>query len=95
MTAKPGMSIEQVQRWVVTALICAVASFPIGALIVVTHSMRRSEPSSAAILCAMTGVLGLAAGSAILLIHRKKPWSPYVLMGLLPALGSAVWIWSS
>ena len=95
MTTRPGMSIEQVQRWVVNALICAVSSFPLGALIIVTQSVRESDPSSAVVLCAMTGAIGMVAGIAVLLVHGRRPRSAYVLVGLLPALGSAVWILAS
>lgn len=95
MTTRPAMSIEQVQHWVVTALICAVSSFPIGALTMVTQSTWQSDPSGAAILCSMTGILGMVAGVAILLVHGRSPMSPYVFLGLLPALGSAAWILAS
>jgi hypothetical protein len=37
----------------------------------------------------MTGVLGLATAAAILLINRRKPYSPRVLLGLLPMVISA------
>ncbi|MDX6277975.1 MAG: hypothetical protein QOJ72_2103 [Nocardioidaceae bacterium] len=78
-----------------TALICAVASFPIGALSVVTQSLRQSDPLGAAILCSVTAAIGMTAGVAILLVHGRDVRSPYVLLGLLPALGSAAWILTS
>jgi hypothetical protein len=40
----------------------------------------------------MTGVLGLATAAAILLINRRKPYNPLVLLGLLPMAISAPWI---
>jgi hypothetical protein len=40
----------------------------------------------------MTGVLGLVTAAAILLINRRKPYSPWVLLGLLPMAISAPWI---
>lgn len=89
------MSIEQVQHWVLTALICAVSSFPIGALIIVTHINRDKgqEPAAAVMLCVMTGVIGVIAMVAIRLVHRTSPFSFLLVLGVLPALGSAVWTW--
>jgi len=87
------MSIERVQQWVLTALITAVASFPLGALTIVTHQVHRSAPSDAVMLCIMTAAIGLIAIVAILLIHRRSPWSPFLFLGLLPAIGSATWTW--
>jgi hypothetical protein len=95
VTARPAMTIEQVQHWVVTALICAVSSFPIGALSMVSQSVRRSDPSGSAILCTMTGAIGIVAGVAIALVHGRSPWTPYVLLGLIPALVCAAWILTS
>jgi hypothetical protein len=40
----------------------------------------------------MTGVLGLATAAAILLTNRRRPYSPSVLLGLLPMAISAPWI---
>jgi hypothetical protein len=40
----------------------------------------------------MSGVLGLATAAAILLINRRRPYSPWVFLGLLPMAISAPWI---
>jgi hypothetical protein len=40
----------------------------------------------------MSGVLGLVTVAAILLINRRRPYSPWVLLGLLPMVISAPWI---
>ena len=87
------MSIEQVQQWVITALICAVSSFPIGALIIVTHVNRNDDPTGAVMLCVMTAAIGIFAMTAIRLMHRKSPFSFFLALGLLPAIGSALWTW--
>lgn len=89
------MSIEKVQQWVVTALICAVSSFPLGALIIVAHQIHDRDPAGAAMLCVMTAVIGVVATVVILLIHRRHPWSLFLCIGLLPALGSAIWTWTT
>ena len=40
----------------------------------------------------MTGVMGLATAATILLVNRRRPYSPWVLLGLLPMAISAPWI---
>ena len=40
----------------------------------------------------MSGVMGLATAAAILLINRRRPYSPWVLLGLLPMAISTPWI---
>ena len=90
---KPEMSIEQVQKWVITALICAVSSFPIGALVIVTHQARPQDPTGAIMLCVMTAAIGISAMVAIRLVHRASPYTFLIALGLLPALGSAIWTW--
>src|SRR4029077_14487956 len=42
----------------------------------------------------MTGVMGLATAAAILVVNRRRPYSPWVLLGLLPMAVSAPWILS-
>ncbi|WP_332644779.1 hypothetical protein [Aeromicrobium sp.] len=84
-------SLERTQRWVISALISAVAAFPTGALIVVTHVIRDDDPATAVALCIMTGVLGIIAVVAILLMHKRSPLSFFLCLGLIPAIGSAIW----
>ncbi len=87
------MSIEQVQQWIITALICAVSSFPIGALIIVTHVNREEDPTGAVMLCVMTAAIGSIRDD------RHPSDAPHVaLVGLsrprpAPSLGSAIWTW--
>ena len=42
----------------------------------------------------MTGVMGLATAATILVVNRRRPYSPWVLLGLLPMAVSAPWILS-
>lgn len=95
MSKPREMSIEKVQQWVVTALICAVSSFPLGALIIVTHQTKNRDPAGAVILCIMTAVIGVIAVIAVLLMHKRSPWSFLLGLGLLPAIGSAIWTWAT
>lgn len=79
------MTIEKVQQWILSALICAVASFPIGALIATSvHKTRGGDGSDALVLCVMAGVIGVLSVGAGRLIHRASPLSPYRVVGALP-----------
>ena len=40
----------------------------------------------------MTGVLGVATAAVILLVNRRRPYSPWIILGLLPMAISAPWI---
>lgn len=91
MTSPRATSLERTQRWVISALICAVAAFPTGALIVVTHLVEEDDAATAAALCLMTGVIGVIALVAILLVHRRSPLSFLLAIGLVPATCSAIW----
>jgi len=42
----------------------------------------------------MTGVMGLLTAVAILMVNRRRPYSPWVLLGLLPMAVSAPWIFN-
>jgi uncharacterized membrane protein YoaK (UPF0700 family) len=85
------LSIEQVQRWVVSFLILAVASFPLGALAAVSHTIvGEGRRSDAVLLLAVMAALGVLALAAIRLVHRRPPVSAWLLCGLLPALAAAV-----
>lgn len=84
------MSIEQVQRWVISFLILAVSAFPLGALVAVIDSIvddgRRDDGVILLVVMAGLGVLALVA---IRLVHRRPIVSPWVLAGLLPAAVTA------
>jgi hypothetical protein len=85
------LSIEQVQRWVVSFLILAVASFPLGALAAVSHAIVDEDRTPDAILLmAVMAALGVLALAAIRLVHRRRPVSPWLLCGLLPAAVTAL-----
>jgi hypothetical protein len=40
----------------------------------------------------MTGFIGLVTTALILFVNRRRPYSPLVLLGLLPMAVSAWWI---
>jgi hypothetical protein len=93
MRSAEQMALVRVQRWVVSALIGAVTLFPLGALAVTIHLRVDSDPAGAVILNVMMGAIGAASVAAILLVHKRSPWSPYLALGMLAAAGSVLWTW--
>ena len=49
-------------------------------------------PSSATGISVMSGVTGLVVTAVMLLINRPRPYSPRILVGLLPMAISSFWI---
>jgi len=87
------LSIEQVQRWVVTFLIMAVASFPLGALTAVSHAIAADDRrADAMLLLGVMVALGVLALGVIRMVHRRPPLSPWLLCGALPAVVAALFV---
>lgn len=86
-------SLDLVQRVVISAIMCVVFGAPTVALAAYAPHRALTSPSDALGLWVMGAVLGLAAAVGVLIVNRRKPWHPAVLLGLLPAALSAYWMW--
>ncbi len=87
------MTTEQVQRWVVSLLVFAITSFPIGGLIAASHSFFGDDRRGSAIgLLGMAGIIGMIAIGVMRVIHKRSIASPLILLGLLPAAIAAIFI---
>ena len=87
-------SLDVVQRIVISVLVAVVfGTFAAVLAAYLAIAGDRDLPRSSVIgLWIMTGVMGLATAAAILLINRRRPYSPWVLLGLLPMAISAPWV---
>ena len=87
-------SLDFVQRVVISVLLAVV--FGTFAAVLAAYLAiagdRDFPPTSVIGLWIMTGVMGLATAAAILLVNRRRPYSPWVLLGLLPMAISAPWV---
>jgi ABC-type iron transport system FetAB permease component len=92
--AEEERSLDFVQRLIASS---AIAAF-IGSLAIVlaaylaasgVHELPRDSVIG---LWIMTGVIGLVTAAAVLVLHRRHWYSPFVLIGLLPMAASAYWI---
>jgi hypothetical protein len=85
------LTIEQVQRWVVSFLILAVSAFPVGALIGVSRSIvEDGRRGDGIMLLGVTAVIGVVALGATRLVHRRPGFAPWILLGILPAVIAGV-----
>jgi hypothetical protein len=87
-------SLDVVQRVVISALVAVVFGTFAAVLAAYLVVAGDSElPRSSVIgLWIMTGVMGLGTAAAILIVNRRRPYSPWVLLGLLPMAISGPWI---
>jgi cation transporter-like permease len=87
-------SLDLVQRMIISVLIAVV--FGTFAGVLAAYLAIRGDQDlphfSVVGLWIMSGVLGLVTAAAILLINRRRPYSLWVLLGLLPMVISAPWI---
>lgn len=86
-------SLDLVQRIIVSTLLVAV--FGTVSVVLAAYLVLRPEEFSRGdrlALWAWTGVVGLIVAAIVLLINRRRPYSPLVLLGLLPLAISAWWI---
>jgi hypothetical protein len=78
------MQVERVQRWVMSALLLTTATIFASGLSVLAGTVERAgaEPG----LLAIAAVVGLLAMAGVRLINEKSVLTPWLLLGLLPAL---------
>lgn len=86
-------SLDFVQRMIVSALIIVVFGLlaAVLALYVAIYPEESSKGNTIG-LWVMTGVIGLVSAAAVLVTNRRRPYSPWVLLGLLPMVISANWV---
>ena len=93
-TEHEARSLDLVQRVVISVLVAVV--FGTFAAVLAAYLAiagdRDFPPTSVIGLWIMTGVMGLATAATILVVNRRRPYSPWVLLGLLPMAISAPWI---
>ena len=78
-------SFTQVQRWVVSVLaVTTIGHFSAGLVVAAVFLDTRGVGGQVALdmIAGLVGVLGVAAG---FLIHGRKPFTPWLAAGLVPA----------
>jgi hypothetical protein len=80
-----AMSTEQVQKWVVTVLVVVVVGHLAEALVIFALMAPQDHPASRIGLLIIAGVVGLLGAGGVRAVHRRRPLSTWLLLGLLPA----------
>ena len=93
MTSDEARSLDLVQRVVFSAIVMVVTgSIALMLALYLAVSPEKFSTAETAILWGMTGVIGLITVILVLLINRRRPLSPWLVLGLLPMAASAYWI---
>jgi hypothetical protein len=90
-------SLDFVQRMIVSALIIVVFGLfaAVLALYLAAYPADLGSQGDRIGLWIMSGVLGLVSAAAVLVTNRRRPYSPWVILGLLPMVASAYWVLNS
>jgi hypothetical protein len=76
------MSLGRVQRWVL-AILAATTIMHLSAGLVLAAVFSEKESSRIGLLV-ISGAFGVLAIAAALLIHKRNPLSPWLVLGLVP-----------
>lgn len=93
LTAAEGRSLDIVQRTLISMMILLNMGILSAAL--AAYLVLADEPlprTSVVGLWIMTGVIGLLCVAVMLVINRRRPYHPLVLLGLVPMIVSWFWI---
>ena len=79
-------SLTNVQRWVMSVLAATTILHFAAGLVVAAVFMDESRLGARVGLNIIAAIIGLIAVATARLIHAKSPFTPWLLLGLLPAL---------
>lgn len=80
------MTLATVQQWVLTVLICTVATMPVAALVITAVNLQSGPNGDAVVLCVVGSLIGVLAVGASRLVHHLRPVSPLLMTGAVPGL---------
>jgi hypothetical protein len=81
-----GMSITRVQQWVLSVLAATTILHLSAGLVVASLYVDSSRAGAQVGLNVLAAVCGVFAVAAARLIHRRSPFSLWLLTGLVPGL---------
>ena len=85
-TSSSSMSMGSVQRWVMSVLAVTTIGHLSAGLTVAAIFLDTTRPGAQVGVDIIAGVIGMLGVAAGFLIHQKSPLTPWLLLGLLPAL---------
>ena len=90
---KDEVSLDLVQR-VVASVLAIVVGGGIAVILAAFSAMDAGglDRGSVIGLWVVSGIAGLLVTAAVLMINRRHPYSPLLVVGLLPMAVSALWV---
>jgi hypothetical protein len=85
------MHVERVQRWVASALVLTVCTLFATGMAILSGTVDR--PGARPGLLAISCVVGLMAMTGVRVINARSPLTPWLLLGLLPAVAVGSYYW--
>jgi hypothetical protein len=86
-------SLDLVQRMVVSALAIVIyGAISAGLTAYITLNPDDLSRGSIIVLWLIAGFAGLLTAATVLVINRRHPYSPLLMLGLLPTAISAYWV---
>jgi hypothetical protein len=87
---RDSMSLSTVQKWVLSTLAATtIMHLAIGLVVAAAFSDGLDEKIGLLIIGAAFGIVAMVAA---MIIHGKRPISPWLLIGFVPSLAGAWWI---
>ena len=83
--ASENKSLTRVQRWVMSALAVTTIFHLVMGLIIAALFLDDPRPGAQVGLCMIAGAFGVIAVALAFVIHGKKPFTPWLLVGLVPS----------
>lgn len=86
------MQVERVQRWVMSALLLTVSTLFATGMAILSGTVDRAGARPGLLI--ISGLVGLMAMAGMRAINLKSLLTPWLLLGLLPAVvvGSYYWL---
>jgi hypothetical protein len=88
------MSLSSVQKWVMSILAVTTIEHLAAGIVVAAYFLEDGRDGARAGLLAVAAFFGMVAVAVGFLIHKRNPVSPWLLLGLSPALVGASFCWA-
>jgi hypothetical protein len=80
-----SMSMSQVQKWVMSVLAVTTIGHLSAGLVIAAVFLDENRTGARVGLDLIAGVIGVLGVAAGFLIHGRRPFTPWLLAGLIPA----------
>jgi hypothetical protein len=88
------MSLTSVQKWVMSVLAVTTIEHLAAGIVLAAYFLEDGRDGARAGLLVIAAFFGMVAVAVGFLIHRRNPVSPWLLLGLLPAVVGAFFCWA-